>query len=79
MFEHLGSPNTGGFILTSLVSLLFLSSSNLSVSCRHACAVSLRNAASWSVVWDGLVLPFILKLPEAAPRCWLHLHDGRMA
>ncbi len=67
MFELRGSPNTGGFIPTSLVSLMFRSGSNLSVSCRQACAVSLRNAAYWSVVWEGLTLPFMLKLPEAAP------------
>lgn len=76
MFEVLCSQNTGGFIPTSLVSLLFLSSSNLGVSCRQACKVSLRNAAYWIVVWEGLTVTFTLKLPEAAPCCELYLHDG---
>ena len=67
MFELLCSPNTGSSIPTSLVSLMFRSSSNVSVSGGQACAVSLRNAAYWSVVWEGLTLPFMLKLPEAAP------------
>jgi hypothetical protein len=76
MFELLRSPNTGGFIPTSPVSLLFLPNPNLSVSCRQACALSLRNAASWRFIWDGLMLPFTLKLPQAAPLCRLHLYDG---
>lgn len=72
MFELLCSPNTSGFISTSLVSSLFLSSSNLSVSCRQACAVSLRSAYYFS----GLTLLFMFKLPELAPRCRRHLPDG---
>jgi hypothetical protein len=72
MFELLCSPNTSGFISTSSLSLLFLSNSNLSVSCRQACAVGLRNASYWS----GLTLPFMFKLPDSAPCCWRHLHDG---
>src|SRR5262245_46065307 len=54
MFELLHSPNTGGFIPASPVSLLFLLNPNLSVPCRQACALSLRNAASWRFIWDGL-------------------------
>jgi hypothetical protein len=76
MFELFRSPNIVGFITASPVSLLFLPSSNQRVSCRQACAVSLRNAASRRVIWDGLTLPFTLKLPQAALRFRLHLHDG---
>lgn len=76
MFELFRSPKAVGFIPASPVSLLLLPSPNQSFSCRQACAVSLGNAASWSVRWDGLTLPFTLKLPQAALRCWLHLHDG---
>jgi hypothetical protein len=76
MFELLRSPKTGGFIPASPVSLLFLLNPNLSVSYRQACALSLRNAASWRFIWDRLMLPFTLKLPQAAPRCRLHLYDG---
>jgi len=76
MFELLHSPSTGGSIPASSVSLLFLPHPNLSVSCRQACALSLRSAASWRFVWDGLMLPVTLKLPQAAPRCRLHWYDG---
>ncbi len=76
MFELLRSPNAGGFIWSTPVSLLFLPGHDQSISCRQASAVNLRNAASWSILWDGLTLPFTLKLPQAALRCWLHLHDG---
>lgn len=76
MFELLRSPNTGGFIPASSASLLFLLNPNLSVSCRQACALSLHSATSWRFIWDGLMLPFTLKLPQAAPRCRLHLYDG---
>ena len=74
MFELLRSPNTGDFIPASPVSLLFLPNPNLNVSCRQACALSLRNAASWRFIWDGLMLPFTSKRPQAAPRYWLHLY-----
>jgi hypothetical protein len=76
MFELLRSPNTGDFIPASAVSLLFLPNPNFSVSYRQACALSLRNAASWRFIWDRLRLPFTLKLPQAAPRRRLHLYDG---
>ena len=76
MFELLRSPNTGGFIPASSASLLFFFNPNLSVSCRQACALSLRSATSWRFIWDGLMLPFTLKLPQAAPRCRLPLDDG---
>jgi hypothetical protein len=76
MFELLRSPNTGVSIPASPVSLLLLPNPNLGVSCRQVYALSLRNAASWRFIRDGLVLPFTLKLPQAAPRCRLHLYDG---
>jgi hypothetical protein len=76
MFELLRSPNTGDFIPASPVSLLFLPHPNLSASYRQACALSLRNAASWRFICDRLMLPFTLKLPQTAPRCRLHLYDG---
>jgi hypothetical protein len=76
MFELLLSPKTGGFIPASSASLLFLPHPNLNVSCRQACTLSLRSAASWRFIWDGLMLPLTLKLPQAAPRCRLHLYEG---
>lgn len=68
MFELLRSPKTSGLIAASPASLLFFPKPNLSISSRQSCDVSLRNAASWGVVWNGLTLPFTLKLPQAAPR-----------
>jgi hypothetical protein len=75
MFELFRSPNTGGLIPASPVSLLFLPSPNLRVSCRQACVARLRKAASWRISRDGLMLPFTLKLSQAARRHWLHLYN----
>lgn len=68
MFEPLRSPNTGGFIPASPVSLLFYPGPNLSVSCRQTCPVDLRNAVSGRGIREELALPFTLNLPQAVPR-----------
>ena len=73
MFKLLHSPKLGGFDL-DFAHLVTVTppSPNLGVSCRQACAVSLCNAVSLRVIWDGLMLPFTLKFRETAPRYWLH-------
>ena len=54
MFEFLRSPTTGDLIPARPA--LFLPRPNASISSRQSGAVSLGNAASWDVVWDGLRL-----------------------
>lgn len=76
MYELFRPPKTAGVIPASPVSFLFHPSLNPSTSSRQACAVSLRNTASRRVIRDALTLLFILKIPQAAPRCQLHFFDG---
>jgi hypothetical protein len=76
MSELLSSPNAGSVIWSTPVSFLSLPGPNQSVPCRQSCTVSLRNAASRSVVRNRLTPPLALKLPKAALHCRLHSHYG---
>ena len=75
MFELSRSPKTNGSIPSLPVSLRFRPITNQRISGRQACAAGLRNAASRRVNRGRLALLFALKIPQAARRCRLHLHD----
>jgi hypothetical protein len=76
MYELFRSPKTAGLISALPVSLLFHHSPNLNVSCRQVSVQGLARCRLPKSNLAGLTFKFTLKLPHAAPRCGLHLHEG---